>query len=114
MSETKKRLLLSKWRGVADRAEIEWRMERLSRDVDQLNDLVGKLASQDEKIETLSADLAEAKEEIRSLEDDRDEYAERLERTLHDVKYWMLEPLAHHQPMRDPRKMLRQVEDVLG
>ncbi len=83
-TETKRRLLLSKWRGLRER------------------------------LEALESELGHAKDQIRSLEDDRDEYAERMERVLHDVKYWMLEPLAHHMPMRDPRVILRKVEDVLG
>lgn len=108
-NETKKRFLLAKWRGVADRGEVGRRMERLLSNVDQLNDLVGKLATQDEEIETLKADLAEAREEIKSLQDDRDEYAERLEQTLHRVKYWF-----HDAQFRPTWPLLRQIEDVLG
>jgi seryl-tRNA synthetase len=112
-NETKKRLLLSKWRGVADRAEIERRVERLLRDVDQLNDNVGKLATQDEEIERLKADLEEAREEIKSLQDDRDEYAEQLERVLYDVRYWLHDGLVHCRLVSNPRAILRKVEEVL-
>jgi hypothetical protein len=45
---------------------------------------------------------------------DGDWFAEQLETTLVDVKYWMIEPLVHHRPMRDPRVILRRIEDVLG
>lgn len=44
---------------------------------------------------------------------DGDAYAEGLETALTDVKYWMIEVLVHNRPMRDPRKILRQVEEVL-
>jgi uncharacterized coiled-coil DUF342 family protein len=113
-SETKKRLLLSKWREVADRGEVERRMERLLADVDTLNNAVGKLNAQDEEIEKLKADLDEAREEIKSLQDDRDEYAEQLARTLTDVRYWLHDGLVFNRLVSNPRALLRKVEDVLG
>ena len=76
MSETKRRLLLSKW-------------------------------------QCLRADLAEAKEQIESLESERDDYADQLESVLVEVKYWLHRGLFHHQLVSDPRKLLRQIEDVL-
>lgn len=78
--ETKKRLLLSKWRT---------------------------------QIETLTAELEEAKEQIQSLEDDRDEYAEQMEQTLSDVRYWLHDGLVHHKLVSDPRALLRKVEDAI-
>lgn len=107
-------MVLSKWRGRTDRSIAAEKVERLVADIEDLTALVTKLATQDEEIEKLKADLAEAREEVKSIEDDRDGYAEQLERTLTDVKYWMIGPLVHHLPMRDPRVILRRIEDVLG
>lgn len=72
-SETKKRLLLSKWR-----TEQETSIEH------------------DEKVT----------EKHWRIDD--------LETVLSDVKYWMHDALVLHLPMRDPRVILRKVEDVLG
>lgn len=108
-NETKRRLLLSKWRGVADRAEVELRLGRLLRDVDQLNDLVGKLATQDEEIEKLKADLVEAREEVKSLEAEQDEATDNMAQVLTDVKYWM-----HRAQFRPTWPLLRRIEDVLS
>jgi hypothetical protein len=44
---------------------------------------------------------------------DGDAYAEGLEAALLAVRDWMHEPLFLGRPMRDPRKILRQVEEVL-
>lgn len=112
-NETKKRLLLSKWRGVADRGEVARRMERLLSDVDRLNELLGKLGDQDEKIETLQSDLDEKREEVKSLQDEQDADAERLQSVLSDVRYWLLDGLVHHKLVSDPRALLRKVEGVL-
>lgn len=107
-TETKKRLLLSKWRGVADRAEVARRMERLLSDVDRLNDLVGKLAAQDEETERLRADLVDAQEQVKALESEQNETTEAMESVLTDVKYWM-----HDAAFRSSWPLLRKVEDVL-
>jgi seryl-tRNA synthetase len=108
-TETKRRLLLSKWRGVAIRSEVDRRMERLLIDVDRLNDLIGKISDQDDKIETLEADLKEAREQIESLESEQDARCTELESVLVDVKYWM-----HAAQFRRSWPLLRKVEDVLG
>lgn len=112
-NETKRRLFLSRWRGVATRSEIERRLERLLNDVDTLNNLVGKLNEQDDKIETLEADLKAAREKIESLGSEQDEHAATMESALVDVKYWMHDGLVLHKGVRDPRPLLRKIEDAL-
>lgn len=77
MTETKKRLLLSKWRGA--------------------------MTSAREKIEELQEQVEAHDSEVVDLIN-----------TLESVRWWMHEPLVLHLPMRDPRKILRQIEDVLG
>ena len=101
-NETKKRLLLSKWRCTAE----------VFRDVE--NSLQEKIADRDSDISRLKEEIEETKEQLESLQSDRDEHSEQIENTLLDVKYWMLGVLVHHQPMSDPRVILRKVEDVLG
>lgn len=89
-------------------------MERLLLDVDRLNDLVGKLTEQDEKIEGLEADLKEAREQIGSLEDELEARDNDVLSVLEEVKYWLHDGLVHHRLVSDPRAMLRKVEDVLS
>ncbi|WP_448043767.1 hypothetical protein [Bradyrhizobium liaoningense] len=113
MSETKKRLLISKWHDGAKRSEIERRMERLLFEVDTLNSAVGKLNDQDEEIETLKSDLEERDETIKELESERDARDDAAYGVLEDVKYWLHSGLVHHRLVSDPRQMLRKVEEVL-
>lgn len=82
--ETKKRLLLSKWRGLAAR------------------------------IETLEAELDDSREELKEAEDERDAYADSLERELLRVKYWLHDGLVLGKLVSNPRDLLRSVEEVLG
>lgn len=79
--ETKKRLLLTKWRG---------------------------------ELEKLRDDLIEAKEKIESLEIERDEAVEDMEAALVTVMYWFHDSLVHHRPMRDPRVIMRRIEEALS
>lgn len=75
-SETKKRLLISKWRGVMDRARVETGVGQLLAGVYQLNVLLGNLTQQDEEIAKLKADLEEANDKIEEQErelNDRDD-----------------------------------------
>lgn len=112
--ETKKRLLLSKWRGGADRADIERRMNRLLEDIERLNNAVGKLNDQDEEIDRLKADLKERDEQIETLEAENETRDDDMVRTLEDVKYWLHDDLVMHRLVSDPRQLLRKVEDALG
>jgi hypothetical protein len=99
-SETKKRLLLSKWRtsqdeGVRLRAEIE----------------------------ELESARDEAWHDVEVLQDERNSLQSELDDlqgtpamcdVLTDVKYWLHDGLVMHRLVSDPRQLLRKVEDVLG
>jgi hypothetical protein len=74
--ETKKRLLLSKWRCDLDDAR------------DKIDELQEQIDAHDDEV----VDLIEA---------------------LEQVRYWLLDGLAHHKLVSDPRALLRKVEDVL-
>lgn len=81
--ETKKRLLLSKWR--AQRAQID----------------------------NLKADLDEAREKIESLEEDANGRHDDIIAVLETVKYWLHDGIVHGKLVSDPRRLLRKVEEVL-
>lgn len=98
MSETKRRLLISRWRareGVA--AELEERIKELR--ASHMN---------------LEADLEEANDSLEEAEAERDAYAADLEAALVDVKYWLHEGLVHGKLVSKPREMLRRIEDLVG
>lgn len=87
-NETKKRLLLSKWR-------------------EEVGALRAELDDREDEIQTLQSDLEDANEQIAARDSLQDA-------TLLDVKYWMLGVLVHHRPMSDPRVILRKVEEAIG
>lgn len=68
------------------------------------------LSKWETRVEDLREKLEETEEAFANAEDERDAIAEVLEQ----VKYWMHEPLVLQMPMRDPRVILRRIEDVLG
>ncbi|MGJ5032327.1 hypothetical protein ACQR1I_36200 [Bradyrhizobium sp. HKCCYLS2038] len=102
MSETKKRLLLAKWRAQVETLhEIEDRLQN-------------SIADRDATIERAKEELAEANEKIESLEADQDWRLIELETVLTDVKYWLHDGLVHHKLVSDPRALLRKIENVIG
>lgn len=72
-----------------------------------------EIAKRDERIEQLETELKEAKEELEQADEAHEGDSAELVETLTGVKYWLLDFLVHHKAPRDPRKILRMVEDML-
>jgi hypothetical protein len=100
-TETKRRLLISKWHGRNACGIVASQIEKLQKALGDVN-------------ETIETDIGNAREEIKSLEEERDEYAAQLEQTLTDVKYWLHDGIVHCKIVSDPATMLRKIEWVLG
>lgn len=96
-TETKRRLLLSKWR--CELETLRDNAEQHKRDINERDDKIGDLEATVKEIET---DLELAREAH------VDEIAA-MESALVDVKYWM-----HAAQFRRSWPLLRKVEEVLG
>jgi predicted nucleic acid-binding Zn-ribbon protein len=100
-SETKRRLLLSKWR-------VELATLR-----DAVTSHKTDVSERDEEIDNLRGQLKDAEEDLELAREAHVDEIAAMETALVAVRDWMHEPLFLGRPMRDPRKILRQVEEVL-
>lgn len=83
--------------------------EKAVDDVDDLENRVEELECEESK------SLAKARDELVDLQDRFDDLVnEGMRGALESVRYWLLDSLVHHKPVKDPRKMLRIVEDGLS
>lgn len=70
----------------------------------------------DADVKALRDRIEELEKRLKEFEETNTAYveeSERLTNALESVKYWFLDVMAHKQPMKDPRKILRTVEDAL-
>src|ERR1700739_3998037 len=111
--ETKRRLLISKWRGAFDRAKLESGVDQLLAGANQLVELASELTGQDERIATLEDELEGAQDRIKELEAEADAREDELTEALERVKYWLHDGIVHGKLVSDPRRLLRTVEDAL-
>jgi chromosome segregation ATPase len=100
-NETKKRLLLSNWQ--TELGSLRENMKQHKSDI----------AERDEEVERLKSNLEDAEDDLEAAREAHMDEIASMEAALLDVKYWMHDALVLHLPMRDPRVILRKVEDVL-
>lgn len=82
--------------------------EKAQNRVEELDDRVRELKQEESK------KLIEALDERDAALDRLDEIeGEGMRDTLEKVRYWLLDSLVHHKPVKDPRQVLRLVEEAL-
>ena len=96
-TETKRRLILSKWRGDLER--LRDNAEQYKRDLDELTD----------KLDHAESQLKEAEHDLELAREAHVDEIAAMESALVDVKYWM-----HAAQFRRSWPLLRKVEDALG
>lgn len=100
--ELKRRLILTKWRGELE--TLRDNAEQHKKDVNELTD----------ELDLTKSHLKDAEDDLEAAREAHVDEIRDLTETLDAVRWWMHEPLVLQMPMRDPRVMLRRIEDVLG